>query len=495
MKKLISILLCLNFLAGLITVYADEENTAAYAKEIALLNYMNILSGSETADFDNKVTRAEFVNYVSKLYEKDAAPKERYFKDVPVDYWANSSINSMVDRGIIALNEDAMFYPEKGISLSEACKILLCMTGYEIYAESNGGYPSGYMEIASRNKIVPAISNSNEITFGEAIQMMYNALLMPAVEINMGNGQLEYSVNDNKTLAAQLKNVYVETGKITSVYGAVMPGSYNIREKEVCIDYEKYDLINDLMLDNLFADYVRYIYVLGDDDSKSVLYAEKINKGAEDVVIESKNIDKFDADAYLLSYHKNSSTGAMKNITLPKGITVIFNGYYYNGGIAEEINKLKNGVCNGIIKVKDFDLDGKYDTLLIESYKTIVVGYSNAEKTQFYSKYNPSEYIDTNEYDIVRICDKNGYNTEVESAGQIVLSVAESKNGEKIQIIPCNETVTGVINSWNTNDRTVLIDSTTYNVDKLIIDNVKKTTNGKSMIMVRVTFRIFMTHY
>ena len=43
MKKIISILLCLNFLMGFITVYADEEEGKTYAKEIALLSYKYIL--------------------------------------------------------------------------------------------------------------------------------------------------------------------------------------------------------------------------------------------------------------------------------------------------------------------------------------------------------------------------------------------------------------------------------------------------------------------
>lgn len=481
MKKIISILLCLNFLMGFITVYADEKEGKTYAKEIALLSYMNVLPDSENANFDNKITRAEFVNYISGLYEKNSSQRQRYFKDVPVDYWANSSINSMVDRGIISINENAEFEPERAISLSEACKILLCMTGYEVYAELDGGYPSGYMKYASSYKIIPPVANSQELTLGESIQLIYNALLMPVVEVGMNDSQPEYTINKDESLASQLKNVYVEKGTVTSVYGSVMPGSYNTEENEICIDYEKYNLYKDSVFDNLFADYVKYIYVLNDDDSKTVLYAEKISKGTEDVVIESRNIDKFDSDTYTLYYYRDSLSGKVKNITLSKGITVIFNGYHYIGGIAEDINMLMEGTRSGFIKIKDFDLDGKYDTLLIDSYRTMVVGYSNSEKTKFYNKFNPNEYIDTDDYDIVRICDKNGNSTVIASAGQEAFIAAESKNGEVIKIIPCTETVTGTINSWDTKNMTVRIDSVLYNADKQLIKSANKLVTGKSL--------------
>lgn len=179
MKRMLTILLCISFVIGTITVRAQSDENISYnSKEITILKMTGVLPESGEYDSEKKITRAEFADYTAKFFGGIPNEKKKYYKDVSTDYWAADSITYLVEQGYLTVGTDAMFYPDRNITLSEACKILLCAAGYEVEAEAHGGFPNGYLNTARSEKILPKVANSNELTLGEIVELIYNAAEM-----------------------------------------------------------------------------------------------------------------------------------------------------------------------------------------------------------------------------------------------------------------------------------------------------------------------------
>ena len=88
--------------------------------------------------------------------------------------------------------------PENGVTAQEAIKIIVNLLGYSPFAESNGGYPSGYLKTASRYGILKDMTLDFEKTIirEEVATLIDNALDVPMMtEVKDG----EYIICDGSS--------------------------------------------------------------------------------------------------------------------------------------------------------------------------------------------------------------------------------------------------------------------------------------------------------
>lgn len=466
MKRILTVLLCITFAIGNITVSAQsDEDISVDGKEITILKMIGVLPESGEYDSEKKITRAEFADYTAKFFGGTPNEKRKYYKDVSTDYWAADSINYLVEQGYLTIGTDAMFYPDRNITLSEACKILLSAAGYEAEAETRGGFPNGYMSIARNEKILPKVENANELTVGEAVELIYKAAETDIYTLEFSSGKTEYVKSGKETLFSKYHNIYSADGTITSVYGANLPGSAVADEDNVYIDYEQYTVAQGLQADDFFACYVKYVYRETDDDTFEVLYVENKKQKNDDVKINGSDIVDFDNGTYSVEYYRDSSQRSTKKETLPRGITVVYNGSQYTGGLSEIFDEFILKRTRGTVRILDVNQDGKKDTVVINSYRSFNVGYVNTDISEFYNKENSEDVLKIDDFDTVRIYDSEKNETVLTSAAPQVLSVAESKDKQYLEIITVSESKTGVLNSINITDSTVRIDGVDYDAD------------------------------
>ena len=187
-------------------------------------NALGILSDSDillpSAD---KTTRAEFVNWVVKMLGMADSSADSVYSDVPDDYWAADSINTAC--GLKLISKADNFNPDSAISLAEAQKILVCAIGYEPAAQQNGGWPAGYVSVASRLGISKGISQSDAegISRFDAVKMLDNMLDVKVMKTNY-NGVYEQSDEtvlseylDVDVVSAAIKEVLKKDGQIRAV--------------------------------------------------------------------------------------------------------------------------------------------------------------------------------------------------------------------------------------------------------------------------------------
>ncbi len=185
----------------LTTVYAD--GIKMNDKQKTDLYNLGIMVGDENGDLrlDRTITRAEAVKIICTAANIAADVAEKIsFPDVSEEHWAYKYICAAKANGIIDGDENGNFNPEAAITNEEIVKILVCLLGYNAYADANGGYPAGYTAAGTRFGITEGLQldiNTSAIRNDVGI-MICNALDIPLMvqKAITPEGAAEYIIED-----------------------------------------------------------------------------------------------------------------------------------------------------------------------------------------------------------------------------------------------------------------------------------------------------------
>ena len=218
LKKLISVIIAVIMLvSSFATVaaadYADVESTNSYAKAIKVLSGLGIAQGDDEGNFNpqNDVKRSEMVAFVCRaMGEEDiaTASSSNAFTDVAANHWAAGYIAWGVNRGIINGMGDGTFAPDASVTYQDAVVMIMRALGYDRIAQraENGGYPTGYLKLASQYGVLKdaGYDNAKAATREIIAQLIYNALTAPLVDVSYYG----VSVEDDRYVIYNGKNGY-----------------------------------------------------------------------------------------------------------------------------------------------------------------------------------------------------------------------------------------------------------------------------------------------
>ena len=183
MKKLISLILCIVLMTTTVLAYASDDAAKTTPREEAIFDVssLGIMQGFEDGTFreDELVTRAQFAKIaMAALNLANIEQCETNFADVPSDHWASGYVKFATDIGLINGMGDGTFAPEESVTLIQAAKIMVGVLGREIEATEKGGYPSGYLAVATDLSLFDYLegATSGAMTRGEVAQLVSNAL-------------------------------------------------------------------------------------------------------------------------------------------------------------------------------------------------------------------------------------------------------------------------------------------------------------------------------
>ncbi len=221
-KKVISVILSFCILSGHIFA-ADpyDVNDRYLMKVLHVLGCFDILYETGSTDNfrpDDFVTRAEAVSDVLKLIGQEIIDyddtKEPTFTDVDAgnDYF--DELETAVNSGIIVgYGED--FRPESNITYNELVRMLCVALGYDNAALSLGGYPGGYVQIASQINLNKRVRVTvGDLTRRDYAVVLYNALSAPMMVLAGVNGETEISKEQN--LLKEVHNAIKGEGVVTA---------------------------------------------------------------------------------------------------------------------------------------------------------------------------------------------------------------------------------------------------------------------------------------
>ena len=376
MKKLISLLLAISMIVCAMPVLG-ATNTEEATNAVKVLSALDILNGDENGDLklDNKITRAEFATLITRALDVNTKASKVVFTDVPKSHWGYDAIMNCYTLGIIKGCGDGTFKPEAYVSYDEAVKMTMCALGYELYAQSKGGWPTGYLVAANQMKVTEGVTIA--ATRGDIVQLLYNALSTPKMEQTSYGTKEEFSILNGKngkeyrTLLTDM-DIYVANGVI---------GESSEGEVEILISEDSEDLAFDqgdeVWIEINDSDIEEYQH------SNVTVYVEKSARKEYKVICvfasdegESLTIyaeDIKDTEAYAVEYY---TTGTKtKTIKIDKEATMEYNKTEFDLDVRELMN------CEDCeITFIENSGDNKYDKIVISHYISARVDDVHASK-------------------------------------------------------------------------------------------------------------------
>ena len=382
-KKIITSILAAGFAMSSLPVLAkvpEEIKGTKYEEPVSVLAAFKIMNGDENGEFrlDDTIIRSEVTKMaVTALGMHEAAESSKGnhdYLDVSEDHWANGYISIATGLGLVEGDGDGNFRPNDKITYREAVTIMVRATGYEQSALQKGGYPSGYISVASENAMLNGVSGTSEkeISRGNVAILTNNALETKKMEQTGFGDRPSYSVVD-KTLLSDNLSAKKINGQIKAVGKMTLSGVSAVNDDSIMIGdavYKSEYNANDLLGHNVIA------YVQKDKYNEEHLILALSNKQTNTVLdispelfrsIETKNgVD-------VITYYES---GKSKTVSIASNAQLIYN----NRNIDYDKEKLNISDKNAYISLLDTNSDSKYDVVFVTEYENITVESATSSK-------------------------------------------------------------------------------------------------------------------
>lgn len=353
----------------------DVEGTR-FEEPIRILQALDIMNGDGDGNFrpDDTIKRSEVTKMaVLAMGLGDAAESAKgtsNYPDVPTDHWANGYINVATSQELVIGYDTGEFLPDKEITYAEAMTIFVRAMGYEVYAQSKGGFPHGYIAAGSNNGLTKNVqgSNTDPISRGNVAFMAVNALNAKMME-QTGFGQdASWEVTD-KTLLKDVLEVTKAQGQVTAIEDTALSGDSTLKKGQIKIDNEVFETAYNM--NNLLGYRVTYYARENDNDDMEVILAIAEPNKNKTFTIESELMTGIaDRGAYkTINYYKNEDATTVSYVTLDQEPTLIYNGKYE----ALDYDLIDITGASGKVDLLDTDTNGRYDIVFVTEYDNMVV--------------------------------------------------------------------------------------------------------------------------
>lgn len=494
MKKIVSLLLSITLILGCtagITVSANTSGVTDTEEALSLLTYMGI--AKRTDNLASNITRADFSVAVAKAIKAQSSNGKQYYTDVDISLSAFESISALTELGYLSGGDNMSFRPNDNIRLAEAAKLVTSMLGYGPLCEAKGGYPGGYLQVASGLDIIDNISGEF-ITREQAYVMLMRAMNTPLyIPTAISDSGIKYDSDEDSTILSQYHDIYYIEGTLNAAGHISLVSTTSLSEGQVLIGSKslRTDEIAQDMYDYLGMTVVGY-YTETEGNDASLVVALPMGDNNNVIVVNKEELSSIEDNSgyYVFKYYNENNK--YETIKVPKGCVVLKNGMSVTSDLFKELS-----VSKGSYKFLDHNGDDKIDVLFVNEYYNLVVGFvDNKEgmvyiETEYdvqyhrgpigsggmvYDKYDPSLKVNLSEENdkIVKLKDAYGNLIKISNiAVSDVLTVYKSSDEKYIEVIKGIGNVTGSVSeiTYPDSDTAQLtINEEVYDISTDVID-------------------------
>lgn len=448
-NKIISVLAALSVMLTCVSVSAanatSETDNEAASMAVSLLEELEVIYEQSEFAYSSSITRADFAVYAARtlgIDDKITDKATRYYVDTAQYDYAAYSVNTLVEKGILSVDDERLFRPSEAITFDEAVKIVVCMTGYRPVAEARGGYPGGYISTATSLKLIQGLSMGGVFSLNDAAILLYNALIVPQYTIESvktdGDGfSYSYAKSEEQTLLYEAFGLSHTEGALTGFDGMNIAYDTTADEDEAVIDGKRYKVLNDIDLTDYLGFNVGALY--NKDDEISYVY----KKSGSERITEINIDDYVGFDGQKITY----SIGNRGN----KDINVSSASVLYNGSVPEnKVKELFNTLESGLIRVIDYDGNGTNDAVVVTDNHAFVFKSMDKNNNILYSKITGQTPIDLDDYDKVIIKNTSGDRLTAEVIEEDnVLNVAAAVDKSRLVITVSGGKASGAASDYN----------------------------------------------
>ncbi len=452
-------------------IYADDDNLKVSALVLGAIGE-ETETGAET--LGKAVSRGDFLKMLVKLVTNGQyLGGESSFSDLSGDEMKNAAAYA-VQAGIIS--DGDTFSPDDGILYEEAVKMTTAAIGYGVRAMYDGGYPNGYIKLARKLGITDNISGSvsKALTLRDAYVMIFNTLCADVYTSYFNGDSVSYISEAGENI---LKMVYgiVETEGIVNAdaFTYLTDGTRSLGDGKIMIGTKTYD----------FAEFSRgyigrNVRAFCSDDSDRIIAA--IPTDNDTVCVTTDNLEDISRGTVKVTDDRDRE----KSYNLDVSYSLIINGVADNKTYAE----LKNLITDGEVTAElvDNNNDGVYEVIDLKSWNYCYVDSIDAYNGYIYDKYSKDGLIDLSgsecSYAVYRLANDNEVELADIKAGML-LSVAASADGGKIEIYVCGDEFGGTFERTDSNGK-ITIDGNKYRTGKYCEKNCKIVGVGQQCSVI-----------
>ena len=461
LKKIISVILSFMIVFS-VTGAMAAETSSPYENAVNLLEKLNILYEKNSAVYDSAVSRADFAVYAARVLGIDDTIRDkdtRYFIDMAMYDYAAYSVNCLVERGILSVGDNRMFRPADPITYAEAVKIAVCMLGYKPAAEARGGYPSGYVTIASQLDLID--NNQDDVfSLNDVAELLYHTLTAPqyvidSIKTDGSDNTYSYTSSDDHTLLYDNFGYKFLEGILTGYDDINIAFDVTASEGQAVVEGTRFKVNDGIDMIELIGSNVCVLY--DEDDVIHIAYAEEANEK----IVEFDTYDYVSYNGSTLVYYDEDKGNKSLDVA---GAVVLYNGAAPATGTQELFDNLESG------SVKVIDSDGKsgYDAGVVNDYHAYVYKSADVNNNIIFSKIDNQSSIELDKYERIEMISSNGEPVDITALeSNDVLNVLAAKDYSRIKIIVTKDKVSGIVSQIEAGDKlNVEIEGKFYTINK-----------------------------
>ncbi len=426
------LLLCLCFAMVFswgMSSFASEGYADDYYDATSALKRFGVVDAE--VDANSKITFGEFLGMAMKLTgisEVGVDTSNALYFDVSVTDKNYPAVVAATNMGIVSGLGDGTLGYKDSIDVNRASKILVSILGYEPHANVKGGYPAGYVIVAGSTGIFDGVSYvaSEPLTWGQAMQMVYNSLEIDILQPESYPAQKYTTVKGENPLTKWMKISSVE-GIITDNHLTNLSGGEGCKEGYVCIDGEAY-AENGTLASRYLGCKVK-AYFKKPEGSKPVLLDVSIDSEGK---IHEISGDAIEPETTLTKiYYYTPDKEKVQTLSVNPDAYIFYNFKKLDTAPTDDHFKPKNGSLTLI----DYDGDKRADVVYVNESVTYVVDEVNHRGGVISDKYGRDDLrlFDDDEKAVKFIMD--GHEASINDvAKNQVLTVTQSKDSKYVQI-------------------------------------------------------------
>ncbi len=417
---------------------AVSENNADYLK-LELLHKMGVIDQSpEAFDPSVKITRAGLAGILAKMANLQTIPGDATFSDVRSSNSNFAAIMTVSAAGYMTGRGDGKFYPDDNVTVNEAVAALLRLTGYEMSAVAQGGYPSGYLYVASRLGILRGVNLSEgEIGAASAIRLCAAALEVDYFSATTVGSTVDYQSIKGESLLVLAHDIYKERGMVTAnLYTSLYSADTPCRVDEIQIDGNIYKN-NNSTYDGYLAKSIDFYFRDTGEGTPVLIAAAPVVGRNNEIRIAVENIEAVTSTS--VSYDDG---GTVRRVSIENGYNLIYNNRSY-----DDRTDFSFYINDGELVLIDSDASGVFETVIINEPQTLQVSAVDFSRYIVYCKEGQTISHDENQdQGYFSLQAKNGDKVDIDElkAGN-VLTAYISKDSQYINAIVSTETLDGIV--------------------------------------------------
>lgn len=407
----------------------------------------------KNADLTKAVTRAEFahaVYYVSGCSNLSTTAASVY-ADIDSKHTYLNEISTALDMGYMSGNAGE-FRPDDNITFTETASVMIKLLGIQYIANSLGGYPQGYLNLANSYDLYKGINTSNEYVSTLDMAVFFKNLFETELKENTYS-----TTNINGYYMTSVHDIVRIKGMVTDNGYTSLDGSESIKG-HIKIGDELY-ASNGISTKNLLGKNV-LAYCTGFNGSDNKLYAAVVIENQKSLFISGDDLVDYENRVY--TYEDGNRN---KKVELELEHNVIYNGRLVTDGTLLTRERMLPG--EGSVELIDSDSNGRYDTVIVNYFETFVVNVYN-EESAVLTSINGQPRISFDNADIsldMYMCQGDVITPityqNINHYGY-ALSVARSFDDRVVEIYLSADHKTGVVERADHSERIYTIDGVAY---------------------------------